>query len=171
MDDPRRTAGPPIGPVQVVTVTTGSPEETRGVGAQLAALLGAGARVLLRGPLGAGKTCFVQGMARGLGVPPEYRVTSQTFTLYGVYPGRLPLYHFDAYRIQDPAELVAWGDEALFGGDGVAVVEWGERLGRLLPEPVLRVRIEPRGPQDRRIRIYGPARDFGSILDEFPEEA
>jgi tRNA threonylcarbamoyladenosine biosynthesis protein TsaE len=127
--------------------------------------------MLLRGPLGAGKTCFVQGLARGLEVPPERRVTSQTFTLYGVYPGRLPLYHFDAYRIRDPDELVLWGEEALLGGDGVAVVEWGERLGRLLPEPVLRVRIEPRGDQDRRIRIYGSARDFGPILDEFLEEA
>lgn len=155
----------------MIALTTTTPEETREVGCRLAGRLGAGARVLLRGPLGAGKTCFVQGMARGLGVPPERRVTSQTFTLYGVYPGRLPLYHFDAYRIRDPAELIAWGDEALLGGDGVAVVEWGERLGRLLPEPVLRVRIDPRGDQERQIRIYGPSRDFGSILDQFFEEA
>ena len=102
MGEARRGRGAAIGPVRVVSVVTRAPEETRRVGERLARRLAAGTRLLLRGPLGAGKTCFVQGMARGLDVPPERRVTSQTFTLYGVYPGRLPLYHFDAYRIQDP---------------------------------------------------------------------
>ena len=148
----------------VAAVTTGGPDQTRALAHRVAVGLRAGDRLLLTGPLGAGKTCFVQGLAAGLGVDPGYRVTSQTFTLLGLYPGRVPLYHFDAYRVRDPEELLDWGDEALLGGDGVVAVEWGEGLKRRLPPPILCVRFRILSEHDRRIRFYGHAWRFAALI-------
>jgi len=152
------------GRLRVVRRITRSPEATRILAETLAKGLEAGDCLLLLGTLGAGKTCFVQGLARGLGVSPDHRVTSQTFTLFGVYPGRIPLYHFDAYRVRDPQELLRWGDEALLGEEGVAVVEWGAGLKRRLPGPILCVRFSILSNQDRLIRFYGPWSRFEAVL-------
>lgn len=159
-----RDPSPGGGRLRVVRRITRNPEETRALAETLAKKLEAGDRLLLLGTLGAGKTCFVQGLARGLGVDPDHRVTSQTFTLFGIYPGRVPLFHFDAYRIRDPIELLRWGDEALLGDEGVAVVEWGAGLKRLLPGPILCVRFSILSNQDRLIRFYGQSSRFEPIL-------
>src|SRR4051812_35178539 len=108
--------------------STASPEETHALGAALGARLRAGDVVLLRGELGAGKTAFVQGLARGFGVPESRRVASPTFTLVNEHAGRAPLYHIDLYRIEDPSDLEEIGMRDYFSGRGVAVVEWAERL-------------------------------------------
>ncbi len=106
-------------------VRTGSPDETRALGEGLGRLLrrcdARGEVVALTGPLGAGKTCFVQGLARGLGAGGYVR--SPTFVLVHQYPGPLPLYHVDLYRIA-PSDLDALGLEEIIEGDGVTAIEW-----------------------------------------------
>ena len=84
--------------------------------------------IALHGTLGCGKTAFVQGLARGLGVPPEYYITSPTFTLINEYPGRLPLFHVDLYRLEGLVDLEDIGLSEILTGDGVVAVEWAEKL-------------------------------------------
>ncbi|MEW6553325.1 MAG: tRNA (adenosine(37)-N6)-threonylcarbamoyltransferase complex ATPase subunit type 1 TsaE [Actinomycetota bacterium] len=108
----------------VVRITHGA-DETRELGVALAALLRAGDVVLLVGELGAGKTCFAQGVAKGLEVAEQ--VTSPTFTLMREYRGSLPLYHLDAYRLEGAADLFAIGVEEYLDAGGVLLVEWGDR--------------------------------------------
>ncbi|RUM88744.1 MAG: tRNA (adenosine(37)-N6)-threonylcarbamoyltransferase complex ATPase subunit type 1 TsaE [Thermodesulfatator sp.] len=116
---------------------TRSPEETQALGESLARRLSPGDLVALVGELGSGKTTFVQGLARGLGVPPEVYVTSPSFTLVNEYPGRVPLFHVDLYRLS-PEEVEDLGlSEMLFRG--VMVVEWAEKLPpHLTPRFVVR---------------------------------
>lgn len=102
-----------------------SVEQTRRLGVILGGLLAPGDVVLLYGELGAGKTAFAQGIGRGLGVAAT--VNSPTFTILKEYMGRLPLYHFDLYRIEDAGELESLGFADYFAGDGVSVIEWAER--------------------------------------------
>lgn len=112
-----------------------TPAETLAAGRALAAGLRAGDVLALVGPLGAGKTQFVKGLAAGLGLDAE-GVTSPTFTLLHEYrrPGaRLPLCHFDFYRLETAAEAAALGLEEIFDGDGVTAVEWADRFPELLP--------------------------------------
>ena len=127
-----------------VTVVTKGPEGTRAFGAWLAERLAAGDFVELNGDLAAGKTCLVQGMALGLGYKGQ--VTSPTFTLLHLYEGgRLPLYHFDVYRLQTPEELEGLGYEDYFFGDGICVVEWGSLAGAYLPERRISLTMERQG--------------------------
>src|SRR5687768_5836832 len=130
---------------------TASPEETAAVGKRLAATLGAGDVVALTGELGAGKTCFVQGLVRGLGV--EGRATSPTFVLVNEYRGRLPVHHVDAYRTASLTELIDLGLLDLMGGDGVTLIEWADRAEPLLPARTVRVRIEGLCDEPRAITI------------------
>lgn len=128
--------------------------ETSAVGERLGATLVAGDVVALTGELGAGKTCFVQGLARGLGV--HTRATSPTFVLINEYRGRLPVHHVDAYRTARATELIDLGLLELFDGDGVTVLEWAERAAALLPERAIRVHIEGVGDEPRTITIRRP---------------
>jgi tRNA threonylcarbamoyladenosine biosynthesis protein TsaE len=131
-----------------------SAEQTAAAGERLAATLGAGDVVALTGDLGAGKTCFVQGLTRGLGV--QVRATSPTFVLINEYRGRVPVHHVDAYRTARAAELIDLGLLELFDGDGVTVVEWAERAAPLLPERTIHVHIDGVGDEPRTITIRGP---------------
>lgn len=131
---------------------THSEQETTDVGRRLGARLEPGSVVLLFGDLGAGKTAFVRGLAEGLGADPG-DVSSPTFTLIQEYPGRVPVFHVDLYRVS-PAEADDLGLEQLGDGEGVVAIEWGERL----PRPVdgaVEVRIEHLGDDTRRITIRG----------------
>jgi tRNA threonylcarbamoyladenosine biosynthesis protein TsaE len=110
------------------SVRSHSAAETRELGRLLGALLAEPATLLLLGDLGAGKTCFVQGVADGLGVPAAEPVTSPTFALMNQYRGRFPLYHFDLYRLAPGGEVDDLDLEGYLAGEGVAVVEWAERL-------------------------------------------
>jgi tRNA threonylcarbamoyladenosine biosynthesis protein TsaE len=125
--------------------------ETAAAGEALGRTLGAGDVVLLYGDLGAGKTAFVRGMARGIGASPD-EVTSPTFTIVQEYAGRsATLYHVDLYRLEG-AEIDDLGLEDLVSGDGIVAIEWAERWhGR--PDDVTEVRIEDLGEDRRRIRI------------------
>jgi tRNA threonylcarbamoyladenosine biosynthesis protein TsaE len=134
-----------------------SPEETQRIGSALGARLKARDVVATIGELGAGKTCFLQGLMRGLGVTEP--VTSPTFVLITHYRGRLPVFHLDAYRTESLTELLDLGLEELFDGDGVTVVEWAEKLGPLLPARAITVRISGLGDEPREILIEGLAED------------
>ena len=132
-------------------VRCGTPEATKAVGEQLGAGLEAGAVVACVGELGAGKTCFVQGLARGLGVAGP--VTSPTFVLVNQYRGRLPVYHVDAYRTERLRELVEIGLDEMLDGDGVTIVEWADKLWPLLPPHTIVVTIVGLGDEPREITI------------------
>ena len=136
-------------------LTTATEEETSAAGERLAQSLNSGDVVLLYGDLGAGKTAFVRGLARGLGANPD-EVSSPTFTLVQEYPApRATLYHVDLYRLE-PREVDDLGLEELVSGDGIVAIEWAERWsGR--PDDVCEVRIEDIGDERRRIEIVrGP---------------
>lgn len=127
-------------------------EETKALGRRFAASARPGQIICLDGDLGAGKTVFAQGFAEGLGVTAP--VTSPTFTILQIYPaGRLPLYHFDVYRIEEPEEMEAIGYEEFFFGDGVCLVEWSDNIEELIPPEAVRVRINrlPGREEDSRI--------------------
>jgi len=113
-------------------------EQTRDLAARLARRLKPGDAVALVGELGAGKTRFVQGLARGLGVPADVPITSPTFTLLAVHEqGRLPLYHFDLYRLSTGVDLDRIGAEEYLWGGGVSVIEWADRVPEALPDDCL----------------------------------
>ena len=139
-----------------VAQLTASEEETSRAGESLAASLQAGDLVLLYGQLGAGKTAFVRGLARGLGATPD-DVSSPTFTLIQEYAGeRATLYHVDLYRL-DPTEVDDLGLDDLVSGDGIVAIEWADRwAGR--PDDACEVWIDDVGEDRREIRIIRPSR-------------
>ena len=114
--------------MQVLETTTSGPEETRDLGKCFGELALAGLVVLLNGELGAGKTCFAQGVAMGLGVSPETPVTSPTYTLLNIHLGRLALYHFDLYRLSQVDDLADLGYDEFAEGEGLTLVEWADRM-------------------------------------------
>ena len=121
-------------------ISTGSPEQTREIGRAIGEKSVVGDILLLTGELGAGKTCFIQGLAEGLGVPGYVR--SPTFVLTHQYSGRLTLFHLDLYRIDGPLEAWSLGlEEQLFGG-GVCAVEWADRAPELFPDSCLWVHLD-----------------------------
>ena len=134
---------------------THSPEETRALGARLADVLQGGEVIAFTGDLGAGKTAFVSGMAQALGV--DERVTSPTFTIVNEYEGgRLPLFHFDMYRLGSADELFHIGWEDYLARGGVCAVEWSENVDEAIEDDAIRISIT-RGEDDnsRVITIEG----------------
>lgn len=138
---------------------TVTPRATYELGERLGRKVQPGQVYCLDGDLGVGKTVFAQGFAAGLGITEP--VSSPTFTIVQQYDGgRLPLYHFDVYRIGDVEEMDEIGYEDCFYGEGVCLVEWPERIGEILPEEAVRVRIEKdleKALDYRRITIEGIA--------------
>ena len=155
-----------MGRVQAVTeeirTESASPDETRGIGERLGALLGAGDVVLLQGELGAGKTTFVQGIAAGMGY--EGQVSSKSFVIMGEYAGRVKLYHADLYRLEEPEQVEDLGLGELTE-DGVLVVEWPERGEWALPEGDVSVKFEVRSENHRVISIAAGTERGRSIVD------
>ena len=149
----RRDAARDDRAARALVLRSASPEETHALGERLGRLLDAGDIVLLTGGLGAGKTALAQGIARGLGVAGP--VSSPTFTILKEHAqGRIPLYHFDLYRIEHPDELEALGFDDYFYGEGVSVVEWAEhgeddQGNGLWPEDALRISITAAGAEAR----------------------
>lgn len=123
----------------MIDIRTESVQETVDVGYKLGALLKQGDTVCLSGNLGTGKTAFTTGIASALGITGY--ITSPTFTIVNEYKGRLPLYHFDVYRIADPEEMFEIGFEEYIEGNGVTVIEWPELIKDILPAEVIWVKI------------------------------
>lgn len=115
-------------------------EDTIKLGEALGRLLKPGDIVALKGELGAGKTVLVKGIAKGLDIKEE--PNSPTFVIMNIYRGRVPLYHFDLYRVSGREELEGIGYEDYFFGDGVAVVEWADRAEEIFPESVIEIEIK-----------------------------
>ena len=134
-------------------VVTETAEDTRKVAQALAELLVPGDVVSLTGDLGAGKTTFVQGAARGLGVTDQ--VTSPTFVLVREYRGDVPVYHLDVYRLDRLQEVIDLGFEDLLDPAGVVFVEWGDAIGPLLPDEHLRVELRAGDGDARRLSLSG----------------
>lgn len=131
-----------------------SAEKTAEIARDFAEKLKSGDVICMRGGLGAGKTAFVQGLAKGLGI--EQIPGSPTFTLMNCYEGKYPLYHFDVYRIQDPDEMYEIGYDEFVGGDGICVIEWAELIEDILPRERYEIKIErdyEKGDCYRRIEI------------------
>ena len=130
-----------------------SPEETQAVAEKLAKSLKPGVIVCLFGELGAGKTTFVQGLAKGLKIKKSETVQSPTFVIMNIYYGKVPIYHFDLYRLKDARQISLIGYEEFLYGDGVAVIEWPENLGSLMPEKYLAVHLQHKGENSRLIQV------------------
>ncbi len=128
-----------------------SPEQTQHLAETLGRMLDSGCVVALVGTLGAGKTVFAQGLARGLDVGPDEYVSSPSFALVNHYRGRIPVFHIDAYRLRHEAEMVALGFEEYFEPEGVTVIEWADKVRGLLPENHVLVKLEITGPTSRTI--------------------
>jgi len=136
------------------SIETYSPEETVVLGAKVAELLSPGDIIALYGDLGAGKTTLVRGIARGLGVGEQVQITSPTFVLMNVYPGRMPVYHFDLYRLSGAADLYDLGFEDYFYGKGVSIIEWAEKAEILFPPAAIRLTLTTINDDVRRIEYH-----------------
>lgn len=131
---------------------TRSEEETVALGERLAAALPARAALLLEGNLGAGKTTLAKGIVKGLGAAPPEEVSSPTFTLIHEYGDPVRVYHIDLYRLETPAELATLGLDEIFEREAVALIEWGEKFRRWLPEEAIEVRLRAVG-DEREIEV------------------
>jgi tRNA threonylcarbamoyladenosine biosynthesis protein TsaE len=147
------------------SVVTSSPEQTWEIGRLLGILLEAGDTVCLYGDLGAGKTNFAYGIARGLDVQEQY-ITSPTFTFVNEYQGRVPLYHLDLYRLKGPDELESIGFDEYIESDGVTVIEWAERAADELPVENLSVYFSYVGETSREIGFRGDGERYEKLAAE-----
>lgn len=145
-----------------------SEDETAGLGRALAEALEPGTCVALVGNLGAGKTRLVQAIARALGVDRQ-QAASPTFVLIHEYSGRLPLYHFDAYRLKDSDEFLDLGAGELLEGEGVCLIEWADRVADALPRDRLTVTLAPIGETSRRLTFTAGGAQSQRVLDRFRE--
>lgn len=148
----------------MISVITKKAQETEYIGQRMANFLSPGDVIILIGDLGAGKTLFVQGVAKGLGIEDE--ITSPTFTIIQEYgEGRLPLYHMDVYRITSPKEMEDLGYEEYFYGQGVTFIEWGNLILDLLPEEHLTLEFSL-VEEGREISFYPQGRHYERLVEE-----
>ena len=137
---------------------------TQAFGRRLGGLLFPGAVVALVGPLGAGKTHLVRAVAEGLGLSDGRTVSSPTFVLIQEYPARLPVYHFDAYRLRGEAEFADLGAHEYFEGDGVCLVEWADRVRGCLPPEHLRITLSVTGENSRRAEVQATGERYEAVV-------
>ncbi|GAB6086346.1 tRNA (adenosine(37)-N6)-threonylcarbamoyltransferase complex ATPase subunit type 1 TsaE [Alkaliphilus crotonatoxidans] len=143
-------------------------EATAAVAIRLAEMVNPGDIICLSGDLGAGKTTFTQYFARGLQISEA--VTSPTFTIIQEYDGRLPLYHFDVYRISNPFEMEDIGYEEYFYGDGVCIIEWPTQIEPLLPEDYLWIDLTVVDESERNLCVRGTNDYYQNMIEELFKE-
>jgi len=152
----------------ILKLISDSREQTLEVGRLIGAILERGDIVALIGELGSGKTCLTQGMAKGLGVEENVPVVSPTFTLINEYPGKIPLIHFDVYRLSGPRDLEDMGYEEYFEGGGIIVIEWAEKIRDILPAKTLFISMRYIDENTREMILEGPGekiRKLEELLD------
>jgi tRNA threonylcarbamoyladenosine biosynthesis protein TsaE len=148
-------------------IVTRTAERTQDLGELIGSRLQSGTVIQLIGDLGSGKTCFVQGLARGLGVPPQYAITSPTYALVHEYPGRLPLAHVDLYRIADETDAEAIGLLDLMDDRTVVTVEWADRLNDgYWPQESLHIHFHTQDDESRCIQLFGYGLQIGNLIKE-----
>ncbi len=147
-----------------LTVELNDLSATEAFGRRLAGLLFPGAVVGLIGPLGAGKTHLVRAVAEGLGIRDARAVSSPTFVLIQEYDARLPVYHFDAYRLRSEGEFFDLGAHEYFEGGGVCLVEWADRVPGALPPERLTVRLDVTGEASRRAVVEGRGERYEAVV-------
>lgn len=151
------------------SVITSSPEQTWRTGQVLGRLLKAGDTVCLYGDLGAGKTNFTYGVAQGLEVNEQY-ITSPTYTFVNEYEGRVPLYHMDLYRLEEPGELENIGFEEYLESDGVTVIEWADRAEDELPADRLSVYLSAVDEKSREIGFLAEGERYEKLVEDLKKE-
>lgn len=144
-------------------ITLHNQEETMSLAERLSNLIQPGDVIALEGDLGAGKTTFTKGLAKGLGI--SRNVNSPTFTIIKEYNGRLPLYHMDVYRLKDSMEDL--GFDEYFHGDGVTVVEWAHMIEDQLPNQLLKIEITRIGDKARKVAFYPVGDRYEQLCKEF----
>lgn len=142
-----------------------NPEETFLIGKIVGENLDGGDVVALIGELGTGKTCFTQGVARGIGIPESYKITSPTFTIMNEYMGALILYHFDLYRLHGREDMDDIGYDEYFFGKGVSVIEWADKIKNILPDESLFISFTYIDEDVRDIIITGKKNKVTQVLD------
>lgn len=154
----------------MLIITTRGPNQTKWWGEKLGRFLQKGDIVCLIGGLGVGKTLFAQGVAKGLDVVDEY-VTSPTFLMIREYhKGRLPLFHFDLYRLESITEMYDLGYEEYFFGDGVTIIEWAEKIEELIPPEYLRVEMNWVDQNTRKINFIPYGEHYEEIVGNLKGE-
>ncbi len=149
-------------------IVSESPEVTEKLAFSLAQLLLPGDFIALYGELGAGKTKFASGVAKGLGVDPSIPVTSPTYTLLNIYDGRIPLYHFDLYRLSGADDAVDLGFPEYFHGSGVCLVEWPERMEEELPPDRLEIFLNYLDEGSREIELVSASPRYEKLIKMLP---
>jgi tRNA threonylcarbamoyladenosine biosynthesis protein TsaE len=142
-------------------------EQTQRLGQLIGQWVQSGLVIRLLGDLGAGKTCFVQGLAKGLAVPDAFAVTSPTYTLINEFPGRLPLFHVDLYRLHSGEDAEAIGFYDILTGDHVVAVEWADRLADLdWPSETLVIRFQTQPDESRQIHLIGSGLQIANLIQK-----
>lgn len=149
------------------TFVSQSHNETIQMGKVLGGVLQPGCVIGLEGDLGAGKTCFIKGLAHGCTGVPESDVTSPTFAIMHEYVGAVPFYHFDAYRLAGPDDLETIGFDEYLEGDGVAVIEWADRIRDALPGEYLSIVVEACDEEQRSFTCTAKGSRYVDIMRQF----
>jgi tRNA threonylcarbamoyladenosine biosynthesis protein TsaE len=150
-----------------VQLVSQSPEDTARLGEEFGQLLSAGDIVCLYGELGTGKTVLSKGLATGLGVAGRETVRSPSFVLVHRYRGRIPVYHADLYRLSGPMEIADVGLRELLGGDGVAMIEWADKLETLLPSERLDISLVHQNEETRLITVQAQGSRYRGLVEQW----
>ncbi len=152
-----------------VRIETGEVEQTIELGNLIGSLLKAGDVVALMGQLGAGKTYLTKGIAEGQGVKDRKEVTSPSYVLVKQYMGRMPIYHFDAYRIKSSDEMYDIDCVGFFWGEGISIIEWADKVIECLPDDFIKITIETVDETSRDIHVSYQGERYRSFMEEFKE--
>jgi tRNA threonylcarbamoyladenosine biosynthesis protein TsaE len=149
-----------------VIIQTKSASDTIRIGKNIGTRLLRGDVVALAGELGAGKTQFIKGLAAGVGIGNPTYISSPSFTLINEYPGKIPFYHIDLFRLERETEAEELGLEDYFQGEGITAIEWADKIPSLLPKEMLFIHIAYTGKNTRSIEMIGKGKRFEDLVNQ-----